>query len=285
MNWSFWEIVRRKPLEIIFLLGIIGGIILGAIFIITSVDFGNQPTLYISVFAFITSGIAFVISIIFPLLSRPILDVIIEKPPVFSNSSDTAYPSSWFHRVLLYNYGLKPAENCIGKLIEIRDSNCRKLTKFDSLPFYWSHQNENTSFNGVTIFGRGDYAILDVLQEYEINSARAINWLTSEEKEPIRIDEFDELRNKLPNLRVHLPNPETFTYQGPNSSSPGYKPVLKQGDYFLLIGFYADNGYTKPKWYKLSINLTAKVKIQGDDSLESKTMLRQATGEEKRKLN
>lgn len=285
MNWSYLEIVRRKPLKTIFLIGIIGGIILGSYFIFTKVDFSNQPTLYFSVFALVTSGISFLVSIIFPMLCRPILEVIIEQPPVFSNSTDTVHPSSWFHRVLLYNYGLKPAENCIGKLIEIRDSNSRKLNKFDSLPFYWSHQNENTSFDRVTIFGRGDYAILDVLKEFEVNSARATNWLVSGEQEPIRKDELDKLRNELPILRVHLTNPETFTYQGPNSASPGDKPVLKQGDYFLLIGFYADNGYAKPKWYKLSINLTIQSKIQGDDSLESKTVLRKATWIEKRKLN
>jgi hypothetical protein len=285
MNWSYWKIIEKNLPKVFFLLIILGALGYGLYFTITKSDFEHQPTLYISIFAFAISGISFIVSIIFPLLSRPILDVIIEQPPVFSNSTDTAHPSSWFHRILLYNFGLKPAENCIGKLIEIRDSNSRKLTKFDSLPFYWSHQNENTSFNGVTIFGRGDYAILDVLQEFELNSARAIDWLISEEKEPIRKDEFDKLRNELPILRVHLPNPETFTYQGPYSASPGDKPVLIQSDYFLLIGFYADNGYAKPEWYKLSINLTAQAKIQGDDSLESKTVLRQATGEEKRKLN
>jgi hypothetical protein len=68
-----------------------------------------------------------------------------------------------------------------------------------------------------------------------------------------------------------------------NSVSPGTKPILIPGTYYLLIGIYAKNGFAKPEWYKLDIELSSKAEI-GNKQAMSKSTLKKASPAEKRSL-
>jgi hypothetical protein len=289
MDWSYWKILQKRWPEVLFLAALILGLFFGLFFLICNIDFKDEPTLYISVFAFITSGISFLISVIFPLIKRPILEVTVEKYPVFSKSQDKN-PSSWFHRLYVSNFGLQPAENCIGKLIEIRDESGKRITKFDPIPLYWTHQNRSSVFDPVTIYGRGDFAILDILHETVVthdSDCKTLNamkdWDRNDFPEEISRDFIKATEGQLPSLRVYLPDPETFPYYEIHSVSPGTKPILIPGNYFLLIGVYAKNGFAKPEWYRLDIELSSKAEIS-NSLTKSKSTLKKASKAEKRSL-
>ena len=281
MNWSYWKIIKKRPLPIILFLILITmiGIVTWLILanpsevhelvkkpsIYPSDD--NKQSLYIALLSLISSGVTSVIALILPILRKPILELRIEKQPLFSKSEDQN-PSSWFHRLYLINNGLLPAENCIGKLLEIRDANGKLITKFDPTPFYWSHQNKNTEFNPVTIFGRGDYAILDILQEKVVihsDDCKTFNDMKdidrSDYPQGFSRDFVSATEDEFPSLRLHLPDPEPFPYYEIQSVSPGTKPILIPGTYYLLIGAYAKNGFAKPKWYRLDIELSSQTEI------------------------
>lgn len=215
-------------------------------------------------------------------MKRPILYTKIEKTSVFSKSQQDEIPSSFFHRIAIINDGLVPAENCFVKLIEVRNINGERIKKFDPLPLYWTHQNKNTEFRPVTIFGRGDFAFLDILQEKEIledGKCNRLNHLKEGFANPSPTDLAMLLRASnadsgiYPVIRVYLPEPEKFPYSD-EISSPGNKPILIPGIYFLLIGIYAGNGFSKPEWFKLDITLSSHEEVE--DGGDTKVSLAKA---------
>ncbi len=162
-RWSLWSVYKATWLIALWM--IILFLAIAYLFCRTLMQQFVGTSDYIAI-------IALAVSIIPPLLralGQPIFRVEVESVPIFSKSQDGDVPSSWFHRFYVINDGLVPAQNCVGKLIEIRDENGNKLTKYDPALIYWTHQNPNTGFKPVSIFGRGDYAILDIFQEKAVS--------------------------------------------------------------------------------------------------------------------
>ena len=283
-NWSLFKVIPKNTLVLIFLLLLIMVIVFTYTILFYKIPLNTN---FISIFAFAISGLTFVFSFIIPLFKEPKLRTEIEGKPVFSRTRDEnpsswfhENPSSWFHRLLIINDGFKPAENCVGKLIEIRDKKGQTITKFDPLPIYWTHQNKNTGFRPVSIFGRGDYAILDILQEKEVihnDELSLFNEMADYDRDqyPHSISEafISATEDKLPEIRVHLPDPEKLPYNEIHSASPGNCPILIPGIYYLSIGVYADNGMAKPEWYKLDITLSSRQEIVSVKNPESKVKL------------
>jgi len=260
--WVSWEVINYKDIE-------------------------TTPSLFISLLSLSVSGATSVIALMLPIFRKPIFELRIEKQPFFSKSVDQN-PSSWFHRLHVINHGLLPAENCIGKLIEVRDVNGKIITKFDPSSFYWSHQNNNTEFNPITIFGRGDYAIIDILQEKVVlksDECQTFNdmkdWDRKQFPQALSREFVSATEDQFPSLRLHLPDPETFPYYEIHSVSPGTKPILIPGTYYLLVGVYAKNGFAKPEWYRLNIELSSKAEISSKLS-SSKSILKKASRAETR---
>lgn len=290
MNWSYWKIIKKNIWLIIIFLIFLISIVWVAWEVISYKEIETTPSLLISLLSLSVSGATSVVAILIPNFRKPILELRIEKQPIFSKSEDQN-PSSWFHRLCVINNGLLPAENCIGKLLEIRDANGKLITKFDPTPFYWSHQNKNTEVNPVTIFGRGDYAILDILQEKVVihsDDCKTFNDMKdfdrSDYPQGISRDFVSATEDQLPSLRLHLSDPETFPYYEIHSVSPGTNPILIPGTYYLLIGAYAENGFAKPEWYRLDIELSSKADISSK-LVKSKSTLKKATRKETRSFS
>jgi hypothetical protein len=50
------------------------------------------------------------------------------------------------------NAGLTPAKKCVGRLIEVSDSNNNRFDRFDPFYLYWSRQSEEDVFIEPTWF-------------------------------------------------------------------------------------------------------------------------------------
>ncbi len=166
-----------------------------------------------------------------PLLRKPCLDLFIDKVRCSrpTEQNDTA---SWFIRLGVVNYGLTPAKDCVGRVIEVWTEQGEQLMKFDPLTLFWARQDkDHTGFNPVTIQGSGDFEYLDVAQVKKKNSP------------PIE-------------LRVAIPQPMTLTRGDDDSPSPGPDPVLKGGTYYLLIGVHAVDASIRCSWFEITCTET-----------------------------
>lgn len=158
-----------------------------------------------------------------PLLKKPIL-VIAESNPVLSKSKGR---DTWFHRLKVTNLGLVPAENCVGKLLEVQSANGKHIEKFDPVFLYWPRQGPQ--FTPVAIFAEDDFDYLDVFRE--------------------GIGEGDP---KEDGLRIHTPEGRTLI-QGETDAEGKGPNSLKPGIYFLRIGIFAENGQSKTEWLTLEV--------------------------------
>lgn len=287
MNWSYWKVINKQIGLLIIFLIFLTSIVWVSWEVINYKEIETTPSLFISLLSLIISGATSVITLMLPIFRKPIFELRIENQPFYSKSQDQN-PSSWFHRLHVINHGLLPAENCTGKLIEIRDVNGKKVTKFDPNPFYWSHQNNKTEFKPITVFGRGDYAILDILQEKVVTKSDECNtfndmkdWDRNNIEPGISNEFISATEDQFPSLRLHLADHEVFPNYEIHSVSPGTKPILIPGTYYLLIGTYAKNGFAKPEWYRLDIELSSKAEINSN-LVRSKSTLKKATRAETR---
>ncbi|MCL4257755.1 MAG: hypothetical protein KJZ53_04390 [Anaerolineales bacterium] len=247
-NWSYQKLIKARCLHAIMLLLIT----LAAICLVAkAVKTGSIETSdFISLAALAIS----LIPLILQVLHQPVLRLETESVAPYSKSRDKT-PSSWFHRLHVINDGLVAAQNCVVKLIDIRSEDGKRIEKFDPVLFYWSHQNENTDFKPVSIFGRGDYAILDIYQEKVVKEVPPRDQFNPYfEGRSVHLEgSLKELLEKVGSLRLYMPPPEVWPYASEDRYSPGDKPILFPGTYYLKIGIYSDNGYAKPTWYQLEI--------------------------------
>lgn len=268
-KWSLFKVFFARPLA--FVLAIVL-VIVAAILIYTVIIRGYAET---SEFVSLAALAISIITTIAPIFTQPILRIEVEGEPVFSVSMDSSSQSSWFHRLLIINNGLVPAEGCICKLIELRDSNFIRIRKFDPAEFFWTHQNANTDFSPKTIFGRGDAALLDVLQEKVVKvglESEFDNFI----KHPGRFSKnwLKEHEQELSALRLYLPKPEVWPNAGWNDRfSPGDGPLLTPSTFFICISAYAKNSYAKPEWFRLKISPTNESNTDGTTTIKSQTTL------------
>jgi hypothetical protein len=162
-----------------------------------------------------------------PFLEKPRLtlfrDSVRCSPPTLQN--DTA---SWFVRLGIVNYGLRPAKDCVGRVFEVWTAQGEQLMKFDPLTLFWARQDNNhTGFSPVAIQGGGDFEYLDIAQ--------------------VKMKDTTPLE-----LRVVIPPPMTLTKWPDNYPSPGIDPVLKGGTYYLRIGVHAADAVIKPSWFEIT---------------------------------
>jgi hypothetical protein len=151
-----------------------------------------------------------------PILESPHL--VFKVEPQKSDEQGSGTESSNFLRLKITNWGPRAAKNCVGRLLEVRDQEEKKITIFDPLSLYWARQNAPTSFE-VDIQGYGDTEYLDVVQAH-----------------------MDQLR-----LRVVIPSGMKLTFD------PRYPeaPALPKGTYSLRIGIFAEGAHIKPEWFTL----------------------------------
>ena len=162
-----------------------------------------------------------------PFLEKPRLCLFIDdvrcSPPTIQN--DTA---SWFIRLGIVNYGLTPAKDCVGRVFEVWTAQGEQLMKFDPLTIFWVRQDkDHTGFSPVIIQGSGDFEYLDIAQ------------VKKQDTLPLE-------------LRVVIPPPMTLTKRPDDYPSPGDKPFLKGGIYYLKIGIHAADANIKPSWFEIT---------------------------------
>jgi len=226
-RWSrFVSIIRRVVVPLV---------VIGAV--ACSACTGGGPIAGIALA--VSIAVAYVASIE-PLLKKPRLalfkvDVRCSPPDALDDMA------SWFLRVGIVNYGLTPATDCVGRLLEVRTAEGEQLMKFDPLTLFWARQDKNGGgFSPVVIQGGGDFEYLDIAQVKKSNTA------------PVE-------------LRVVIPPAMTLTKCPDDHPSPGTGPVLKGGTYYLLIGVHADDAYVKPSWFEISCDVVVP------DSCDEKT--------------
>lgn len=160
-----------------------------------------------------------------PFLEKPRLRLFIDDVRCYpaTMQNDTA---SWFIRLGIANYGLRPARDCVGRVFEVWTAQGERLMKFDPLTLFWARQdNEHTRFSPVTIQGGGDFEYLDVAQ-------------VKRGATPLK-------------LRVVMPPPMTLTRWPDNDPSPGIEAVLRSGTYYLLIGIQAADASIRRLWFEI----------------------------------
>ncbi len=181
-----------------------------------------------------TAGVALLVSIalgyiatVERLLRKPYLASFLPDPQC-SKPSDENDAASWFIRVGVVNYGLTPAKECVGRLLEVRSADGQHLAKFDPLTLFWARQDrENTGFSPAVIQGGGDFEYLDIAQVKRADTT------------PLA-------------LRVVVPRRMSLTQWPADYPSPGHDPVLKPGTYNLLIGVHAADAYVRPCWFEIT---------------------------------
>lgn len=77
------------------------------------------------------------VSVIRPWLTRPRLMLVAEASPPYSPMPEEATGGSWTLRIRIINEGIDTAKNCVGRLLEVQDSNGKRLEKFDPMKLYW----------------------------------------------------------------------------------------------------------------------------------------------------
>ncbi len=170
---------------------------------------------------------AFYISALRPFGRRPIL-TIEENVQVSEPAPSESAQTSWFLRLRVQNNGQRPAKNCVGRLVEVRQSDGVDI-KLDPLTLYWARQNTGNTFSPVDIQANSDYFFLDVAQ-------------VTHHK--------DQNRSFQLHLRVVVPNNQRL----PNIPGQVYTPpdLVPDVSYFLRIGIYAEGDtYVPLKWFKL----------------------------------
>jgi hypothetical protein len=172
------------------------------------------------------------ISVIRPWLTRPRIELIPEMRPAYSPKEDETSGGSWSLRILVGNSGVSTAKNCVGRLIEVRDSNGDNLQKFEPITLFWQRQGgTGASFKPVDIAGQGDYWVLDVAK--------------IEKGEEISL----KFRVVLDMVMAKLPDDHPF--------SPGREPHLRDNTYDILIGVQADNAYARPQRFRIKNHYVA----------------------------
>ena len=162
-----------------------------------------------------------------PRLRKPELKLTAEGKPPFSPKTDGSGGGSWSLRLRVMNCGLAPAQNCIGRLIGIYDDKGTQIDKFDPITLYWQRQDGtcDAPFKPIDIQGYGDVALLDVA----------------------KVEKGDEIPIKL---RVVL-NLDLASYPG-DYPSPGNKPDLREGTYWIYVGVHGDDVSVEPLWFEIS---------------------------------
>lgn len=143
-------------------------------------------------------------------------------PPQDEQKSGTK--GSWFLRLKIVNRGLTPANKCVGRLIEVRDSNIKRFDRFDPFNLYWGRQNDLNQYSPVDIQGNGDFYFLDVAQVTE-----------ADKNNPIC-------------LRIVDPGGSLVL-----DSNVGEGTKLPPGSYHLLIAVYSEEDtFIEPTWFTIS---------------------------------
>ena len=179
------------------------------------------------------------ITTIRPALRKPKLKLIHEENEQYwSPMLDGSDGGSWSLRMQVVNCGLNPARNCVGRLIDVYDVQGKRLKKFDPLTLYWQRQGgTQIGFEPIDIQGYGDFAILDIAKV--------------EKKGAVPIELRVVLNSDLASF------PESYP-------SPGNKPNLREGIYYIRVGIHADDVSIQPSWFEITCS-----KIEPHFGLES----------------
>lgn len=193
----------------------------------TTITAKDKASLIVSLTALLLSTIGFYLTVLRPFLRRPVLELSTNtqwSAPTPENKQ-AGDQGSWFIRLRIVNYGQTPAKNCVGRLIEVRTSEGKRLEKSDPMHLYWARQDERTAFSPIDIQGYGDFFFLDVTKCTSFKEADSIFFLRV--VIPSEMGLVAE-EGQLPDARLNL------------------------DDYFVRIGIYAKGAYIKPTWFKIA---------------------------------
>lgn len=186
----------------------------------------DKASLIGSLTALVLSAIGFYLTVLRPFFRRPRLELSTNtqwSAPTYEEEQ-TGDKGSWFIRLRIVNNGQTPAKSCVGRLIEVRTAEKKRLEKFDPLSLYWARQNEKTGFSPIDIQGYGDFFFLDVAK------------FTDKEADSIF------------SLRAVIPSGKRLITESGQPPDVGLNPE----SYFVRIGIYADGAYIKPTWFKIA---------------------------------
>ena len=188
----------------------------------------NQNATYIfGLTALALSGFSFYFSLYRPkYLLKPILyfECNVQHSPPTPDERNSGIKSSWFLRLKIINKGLTTANKCVGRLIEVRDSNDKQFDRFDPFNLYWGRQNELNPYRQIDIQGNGDFYFLDVGQVTEAD------------------------KNSPIDLRIVDPGGKLVL-----DSNVGEGKNLPPGTYNLRIAVYSEEDvFIKPTWFTIS---------------------------------
>jgi hypothetical protein len=179
-------------------------------------------SLCIALAALVSSWIGLYLSTLRPFLRRPQLKYseLIQRSDPTEGEKQQGWQPSWFLKLRIENKGQIPAQNCVGRLLEVR-ANGKRIDSFDSLNLYWMRQSQPDDFRPINIQGHGDFFWLDVGQ-----IKRSENVLS---------------------MRVVIQSGERLVLDPDFPEAPDLPP----GKYFVCIGVYAEEGYIEPIWFKI----------------------------------
>lgn len=157
-----------------------------------------------------------------PFLRKPRFHIAVDLQ--WSSPTQSGETGSWFYRLRIENYGLTPAEGCVGRLLDVWTSSRQRIGKFDPLNLYWTRQDQGTGFSPIALQAGGDFSFLDIAQV----SSEGLT------------------------LRVAIPKGMTLTSEPEGSPSPGNGPRLSlPGIYFARVGIYSENAFDSPTLYRI----------------------------------
>ena len=175
-------------------------------------------------------------------LLKPILsfECNVQHSPPTQDEQKSGTKSSWFLRLKIVNKGLTPAHKCVGRLIEVRDSNNKRFDRFDPFNLYWGRQNDLNQYSPIDIQGNSDFYFLDVAQVTEADKSNPIS------------------------LRIVDPGGSLVL-----DSNVGEGTKLSPGAYHLLIAVYSkEDTFIEPKWF--TISCAADFSTQNPPSIDIK---------------
>lgn len=197
------------------------------IFFVLGLRQAQNVAFIIALTALALSGFNFYFSLYRPkYLLRPMLcfECNVQHSPPTPNEQKSGIQSSWFLRLKIINRGLTPARKCVGRLIEVRDNNGKRLDRFDPFNLYWGRQNQLNPYCPIDIQGNGDFCFLDVAQVTE-----------ADKNNPI------DLRIVDAGGRLVL------------DSNVGEGKKLPPGTYHLCIAVYSEEDvFIEPTWFTVS---------------------------------
>lgn len=82
------------------------------------------------------------VATISPFLRKPRLALFVDDAPC-SPPIEQGDTPSWFLRVGIVNYGLRPARDCVGRLLGVWTAQGQQLMKFDPLTLFWARQDRD----------------------------------------------------------------------------------------------------------------------------------------------